>query len=160
MVTIRLFRTGTRKRPSYRVIAIDSRSARQSRPLEVLGTYAPRGVGGVTHIDTDKYDAWVSKGAQPSDTVRSLVRRQRRAASQVVTEVAAEPVVEVAAEPQVEAAAEPVAEAATEPEVEAAAEPEAEAAAEPAAEAAAGAGDTPAPEAAEGAEAVPEEKAK
>ena len=59
MVTIRLFRTGKRKRASYRVIAIDSRRKRQGRPLEVLGTYAPQGTGGITHIDTAKYDAWI-----------------------------------------------------------------------------------------------------
>ena len=132
MVTIRLFRTGTRKRASYRVIAIDSRRKRQGRPLEVLGTYAPLGTGGVTHIDTAKYDAWISQGAQASDTVRSLVRRQRRAAA------ATEPVAEVAAEPAAEVVAEPVAEAAAEPVAEAAAEPAAEAAAEPAAETEAG----------------------
>ena len=115
MVTIRLFRTGSRKRASYRVIAIDSRRKRQGRPLEVLGTYDPQGTGGVTHIDTAKYDAWISQGAQASDTVRSLVRRQRLAA-------AAEPVAEAAAEPAAEAAAEPVAEAAAEPAAEAQAE--------------------------------------
>ena len=89
MVTIRLFRTGTRKRASYRVIAIDSRRKRQGRPLDVLGTYAPRGAGGVTQIDTAKYDAWISKGAQASDTVKSLVRRQRAGKAEVSVEDAA-----------------------------------------------------------------------
>jgi small subunit ribosomal protein S16 len=80
MVKIRLFRTGAKKRPCYRVVAIDSRSKRQGRTLDVLGTYDPRGSGG-TRIDVARYDEWVGKGAQVSDTVRSLVRRQRAAAA-------------------------------------------------------------------------------
>lgn len=78
MVKIRLFRIGTTKRPYYRVVAIDSRRARNGRVLETLGTYDPRGGGGVTAIKLDKVQAWVDKGAQLSDTVRSLVKQTRR----------------------------------------------------------------------------------
>jgi|COG998Drversion2_1049125.scaffolds.fasta_scaffold22470_1 small subunit ribosomal protein S16 len=78
MVKIRLFRIGTTKRPYYRVVAIDSRRARNGRVLETLGTYDPRGVGGVTAIKLDKVQAWVDKGAQLSDTVRSLVKQTKR----------------------------------------------------------------------------------
>ena len=77
MVKIRLFRIGTTKRPYYRVVAIDSRRARNGRVLETLGTYDPRG-GGVTAIKLDKVQSWVDKGAQLSDTVRSLVKRTKR----------------------------------------------------------------------------------
>ena len=78
MVKIRLFRTGAKKRPSYRIVAIESRRPRQGRTLEILGTYDPR-VGWSTRLDIDKIDAWVARGAQLSDTVRSLVRKKRGA---------------------------------------------------------------------------------
>jgi small subunit ribosomal protein S16 len=77
MVKIRLFRIGTTKRPYYRVVAIDSRRARNGRVLETLGTYDPRG-GGVPEIKLDKVQGWVDQGAQLSDTVRSLVKRTQR----------------------------------------------------------------------------------
>ena len=80
MVKIRLFRTGAKKRPTYRIVAIESRRARQGRTLEILGTYDPRR-GGMTRFDVDRIDAWIARGAQPSDTVRSLVRQKRRAAA-------------------------------------------------------------------------------
>ncbi len=79
MVKIRLFRAGTKKRPFYRVVAIDSRRQRQGRVLDTLGTYDPRGAGKVD-LRTDAIDRWVEKGAQLSSTVGSLVRRARNAA--------------------------------------------------------------------------------
>ncbi len=78
MVKIRLFRTGATKRPSYRIVAIDQRRQRQGRVLEVLGTYDPRG-GGAAILKEAAIEQWIQKGAQPSDTVRSLLRRHRRA---------------------------------------------------------------------------------
>ena len=78
MVKIRLFRTGTRKRPQYRIVAIDSRSKRQGRFLENLGTYDPRG-GGAVDVRQDALQRWVDQGAQVSETVQSLVRRAKRA---------------------------------------------------------------------------------
>ena len=87
MVKIRLFRTGAKKRPSYRVVAIDSRRARQARVLDTLGTYQPLS-GGAFEIDDAKLAKWVGNGAQLSDTVASLVRARRRASAAVVTEVA------------------------------------------------------------------------
>ncbi|MBU1126741.1 30S ribosomal protein S16 [Patescibacteria group bacterium] len=73
MVKIRLTRTGKRNAPSYRIVAIDSRSKRDGRPLELIGFYDPK-----TNPETLKYDAkkienWIAKGAQLSDTVRKLV---------------------------------------------------------------------------------------
>ena len=73
MVKVRLFRMGTTKRPFYRVVAADSRRARNGRVLEFLGTYDPR-VGAI-EIRRDRVQAWVDQGAQLSDTVRSLLRR-------------------------------------------------------------------------------------
>jgi small subunit ribosomal protein S16 len=79
MVKTRLFRIGTKKRPYYRIVAIDSRKKRQGRVLERLGTYDPCG-GGAADIRQDAVDKWLAKGAQLSSTVGSLVRRNRRAA--------------------------------------------------------------------------------
>ena len=77
MVVIRLFRTGTRKRPQYRIVAIDERRPRQGRFLENLGTHDPRGGRG-TQLNQPGIDRWVARGARMSETVRSLVRRQQR----------------------------------------------------------------------------------
>ncbi len=77
MVRIRLFRTGTRKRPMYRIVAMDHRKKRQGRTLELLGTYDPVR-GGVVTLREDALEKWLQRGAQPSDTVASLVRRHRR----------------------------------------------------------------------------------
>lgn len=80
MVRIRLFRTGTTKRPSYRIVAMDQRRQRQGRVLEVLGTYEPRLDNKVT-LKLDAVDAWLGRGAQPTDTVRNIVKRYRKAAA-------------------------------------------------------------------------------
>ena len=82
MVKIRLFRTGTRRRPMYRIVAMDQRKRRQGRTLEQLGTYDPRGGGTVT-LREQSLERWLSRGAQTSDTVASLLRRHRRQAAQV-----------------------------------------------------------------------------
>ena len=80
MVKIRLHRTGTTKRPLYRIVAIDSRRKRQGRVLQRLGTYDPVGGGGVT-LDLISVDQWLGKGAQLSDTVNTLVKRYRKQAA-------------------------------------------------------------------------------
>lgn len=80
MVRIRLFRTGTTKRPSYRIVAMDQRRQRQGRVLEVLGTYQPR-LDNLVTLKLDAVDRWLEKGAQPSDTVRNIVTRYRKKAS-------------------------------------------------------------------------------
>jgi small subunit ribosomal protein S16 len=90
MVKIRLFRIGATKRPYYRVVAIDSRRARNGRVLENLGTYDPRG-GDATEIKLDKVQAWVDRGAQLSDTVRSLLKRKKRALAAPPADSAAPP---------------------------------------------------------------------
>lgn len=66
---------GATKRPSYRVIAIDSRRARDGRALEILGFYNPLTDPATVQIDSDRLNAWISKGAQPSETVAKLMRQ-------------------------------------------------------------------------------------
>ena len=75
MLSIRLRRTGATKRPYYRVVVADSRATRDGRFVEVLGHYDPRPDPAVVKIDTERANYWLSKGAQPSDTVRSLLKR-------------------------------------------------------------------------------------
>jgi len=78
MVKIRLTRAGAKKRPFYRIIAIDERRKRDGRALEFLGTYDPKFEPERVSLRTEAIDAWVRKGAQLSPMVKSLVRRARR----------------------------------------------------------------------------------
>lgn len=72
-VTIRLRRTGTTKRPAYRVVVADSRSPRDGRFIEILGHYSPLTEPPTVSIDRAKVEEWIKKGAQPSNTVRRLI---------------------------------------------------------------------------------------
>ena len=81
-VAIRLSRFGAKKRPFYRIVAADSRRKRDGRFLEQLGTYDPMKNPVDVRLEMDRVDYWLSVGAQPSDTVRSLIRKQRNAAAQ------------------------------------------------------------------------------
>ncbi|MCG8591813.1 MAG: 30S ribosomal protein S16 [Proteobacteria bacterium] len=78
MVKIRLLRAGAKKRPFYKVVAMDERKKRDGRALEFLGTYDPNKPA-VT-LRREAIDAWVAKGAQLSTTVRSLLRNNPGAA--------------------------------------------------------------------------------
>ena len=78
-VKIRLTRTGARKDVSYRVVAADTRSPRDGRFLEILGWYDPKREGVNFELKLDRIEHWMSKGAVASDTVRSLLRRQKKA---------------------------------------------------------------------------------
>ena len=73
-VKIRLRRMGTKKVPFYRVVVADERAARDGRFLESLGTYDPVSQPIGLKLDADKALRWLQKGAQPTDTVRSLLR--------------------------------------------------------------------------------------
>jgi small subunit ribosomal protein S16 len=75
MVTIRLRRAGSKKRPFFRVVVTDSRAARDSSFVEILGHYNPRTRPALVHVDKDRIDYWLKKGAQPSDSVRTLIAR-------------------------------------------------------------------------------------
>ena len=73
-VKLRLMRMGKKKQPTYRVVAADSRSPRNGRFIEILGTYEPRADPSRVQIDTDKAVAWLRKGAQPTETVEKLLK--------------------------------------------------------------------------------------
>jgi small subunit ribosomal protein S16 len=75
MVVIRLRRAGSKKRPFFRVVVTDSRSARDSSFVEILGHYNPRSKPAVVHVDAGRVQYWIQKGAQPSDSVRTLIAR-------------------------------------------------------------------------------------
>ncbi len=75
MLAIRLRRTGSKKRPFFRVVVTDSRTARDSSFVEVLGFYNPRTNPETLKLDRERLTHWVSKGAVPSDTIRTLVDR-------------------------------------------------------------------------------------
>ena len=74
-VHIRLRRTGTTRKPAYRVVVADSRAPRDGRFIEVIGHYNPLTNPPTIKIQTEKASAWIKKGAQPSNTVRNLLAR-------------------------------------------------------------------------------------
>ena len=76
MIKLRLRRMGAKKRPSYRIVAADSRSPRDGRIIESLGYYDPLTEPATVKVNEDRVRHWLSVGAQPSDTVRNLLRRQ------------------------------------------------------------------------------------
>src|SRR5512132_546268 len=75
MLAILLRRTGSKKRPFFRVVVTDSRAARDSSFVEVLGHYNPRTKPETLDIKRERLDHWMKQGARPSDTVRTLVAR-------------------------------------------------------------------------------------
>ena len=75
MVVIRMRKMGSKKRPFFRVIVTDSRTARDSSFVEIVGHYNPRTKPAKVDINRERIDHWVSKGAQLSDTVRTLLKR-------------------------------------------------------------------------------------
>ena len=80
-VRIRLTRVGATRQPSYRVVATDRRSPRDGRSLEILGHYNPRTEPMTLVLDLAKVDAWIAKGAQPSDVVGKLITKARAGGS-------------------------------------------------------------------------------
>jgi small subunit ribosomal protein S16 len=75
MVVIRLRRAGSKKRPFFRVVVTDSRAARDSSFVEILGHYNPRTRPALVDVNKERVDYWLKQGAQPSDTVRTLMIR-------------------------------------------------------------------------------------
>jgi small subunit ribosomal protein S16 len=71
---------GANRRPYFRIVVADSRGPRDGRFLDMIGTYDPLKQGENYKIDLEKAQAWIAKGAQPSDTVRSLIRKAQKAA--------------------------------------------------------------------------------
>lgn len=80
MLSIRLTRMGRKNRPFYRVVVVDSRKPRDGSFIEILGHYDPLQKQAAIEIDTDKVEQWMEKGARPSDTVRSLLKKVNRRA--------------------------------------------------------------------------------
>ena len=76
MLSIRLRRAGSTKKPHYRVVVADSRAWRDGRFVEILGHYDPRKSPAIVKIDAERAKYWISKGAQPSETVKSLLKKQ------------------------------------------------------------------------------------
>ena len=75
-VKIRLTRVGSKKNPIYRVVVADSRSPRDGRFIEIVGRYNPQTDPSTIDLDADKIQDWISKGAQPSDRVKRLMKAQ------------------------------------------------------------------------------------
>ena len=75
MITMRLMRFGAAKKPTYRIVVMDSKKARQGQALDTLGSYNPLKEPAEVHIDLDKANHWLSKGVRPSRTVQSLLDR-------------------------------------------------------------------------------------
>ena len=77
-VSIRLRREGAKNRPYYRVVVADSRSPRDGKFIEIIGTYDPKKTGQNSSFNVERAEYWISKGAQPSDTVRSLIKKKKK----------------------------------------------------------------------------------
>src|SRR6266404_607495 len=139
-VAIRLRREGALNRPYFKVVVADKRSPRDGKFIEIVGTYDPKKRGMNSTLKLERIDYWISKGAQPSDTVRSLIKKNKNpeAAAKKMAAVEAKKAAKPKVAPKTEAAPAPAA-----TEAPAAPAPQAESANAPAA---------PAPEAA------PEEK--
>ncbi|MEZ5283997.1 MAG: 30S ribosomal protein S16 [Vicinamibacterales bacterium] len=86
MLSIRMRRTGSKKRPFYRLVVTEARAAREGRFLEVLGFYNPRTRPSVLEVDKTRIDHWLSQGARPSDSVRTLLARHVTRDRSAVTE--------------------------------------------------------------------------
>jgi len=76
MLAIRMRRLGAKKRPFFRIVVIDSHAARDGRALEVLGHYNPATEPETFKVDRQRLDYWTTRGAQPSNTLRTLLKRQ------------------------------------------------------------------------------------
>ena len=96
MVKIRLRRIGRKKAPMYRIVVADSQSPRDGRFIEIVGTYAPRQSEGAIKLEEERIEYWMNNGAQPTDTVRSIIRKagllKRRHEARLATKLQAKAV--------------------------------------------------------------------
>lgn len=76
MVKLRSQRYGSKKKPFYRIVATDSRNPRDGRHIEVVGTYNPLTTPAIVKFDEEKVMKWLSLGAKPTDTVKSLLTKE------------------------------------------------------------------------------------
>lgn len=75
MLKIKLFRTGKKNQPLYRIVVAEAKSKRDGKYTDLLGTYNPLQNPPVFDLDMEKYTNWVKKGAQPTETVRKLAKK-------------------------------------------------------------------------------------
>jgi len=87
-VSIRLRREGARNRPYYKVVVADSHSPRDGKFIEIIGTYDPKKPDHNSTLKLDRIDHWISQGAQPSDTVRSLIKKNKKQSASAAPEEA------------------------------------------------------------------------
>jgi small subunit ribosomal protein S16 len=80
-VSIRLRREGALNRPYYKVVVADSRDPRDGKFIEIVGTYDPKKPGHNSTLKLDRVEHWLARGAQPSDTVWSLIKKNRKQAA-------------------------------------------------------------------------------
>ena len=79
MLTIRLARIGKKKHPYYRVVVTEKTRPRNGRFVEIVGTYNPQQKTAAVQLNRERVEYWIGKGAQPSETVRSLIRNPKPA---------------------------------------------------------------------------------
>ena len=79
-VSIRLRREGSLNNPYYKVVVADKRSPRDGKFIEQIGNYDPKKAGANSNLDLSRVEYWIARGAQPSDTVRSLIKKAKKAA--------------------------------------------------------------------------------
>ena len=89
-VSIRLRREGSKNRPYYKVVVADKRSPRDGKFLEIIGTYDPKKTGHNSTLKLERAEYWIGRGAQPSDTVRSLIKKNKKNATGATSENATE----------------------------------------------------------------------
>src|ERR1700730_10791436 len=88
-VAIRLRREGALNRPYFKVVVADKRSPRDGKFIEIVGTYDPKKQGMNSTLKLERIEYWISKGAQPSDTVRSLIKKNKNPEAAAKKEAAA-----------------------------------------------------------------------
>ena len=84
-VKIRMKRVGAKNKPVFRIVVADGRSPRDGKFIEEIGTYLPRKKGDNFSLDLDRAKYWLSKGAQPSETVASFIKKASKAAAAAVS---------------------------------------------------------------------------
>ncbi len=95
-VSIRLRREGAKNRPYYKVVVADSRSPRDGKFIEIIGTYDPKKPGHNWTLKMDRVEYWIARGTQPSDTVRSLIKKNKKPAAAEPAQAAPAPSVPAA----------------------------------------------------------------
>lgn len=80
-VSIRLRREGSLNNPYYKIVVADKRSPRDGKFIEIIGNYDPKKAGQNSNLDLGRVEYWTTRGAQPSDTVRSLIKKAKKTAA-------------------------------------------------------------------------------